>query len=26
MTEGTGDFLISDPQAREIYLGKDFNL
>jgi lipopolysaccharide export system ATP-binding protein len=26
MTEGSGDFLISDPQAREIYLGKDFNL
>jgi lipopolysaccharide export system ATP-binding protein len=26
MTEGTGDFLINDPQAREIYLGKDFNL
>jgi lipopolysaccharide export system ATP-binding protein len=26
MTEGTGDFLIHDPQAREIYLGKDFNL
>ncbi|MFZ5493897.1 MAG: LPS export ABC transporter ATP-binding protein [Verrucomicrobiota bacterium] len=26
MTEGTGDFLINDPQAREIYLGRDFNL
>ena len=26
MTEGSGDFLINDPQAREIYLGKDFNL
>ena len=26
LTEGTGDFLINDPQAREIYLGKDFNL
>jgi lipopolysaccharide export system ATP-binding protein len=26
MTEGTGDFLIHDPQAREIYLGRDFNL
>jgi len=26
LTEGTGDFLISDPKAREIYLGKDFNL
>ena len=26
MTEGSGDFLISDPQARELYLGKDFNL
>jgi lipopolysaccharide export system ATP-binding protein len=26
MTEGSGDFLIHDPQAREIYLGKDFNL
>ena len=26
MTEGTGDFLINDAQAREIYLGKDFNL
>jgi lipopolysaccharide export system ATP-binding protein len=26
MTEGTSDFLIHDPQAREIYLGKDFNL
>ena len=26
MTEGSGDFLINDPQARELYLGKDFNL
>jgi lipopolysaccharide export system ATP-binding protein len=26
MTEGTGDFLINDPKARELYLGKDFNL
>jgi lipopolysaccharide export system ATP-binding protein len=26
MTEGSGDFLIHDAQAREIYLGKDFNL
>jgi lipopolysaccharide export system ATP-binding protein len=26
LTEGSGDFLINDPQAREIYLGKDFNL
>lgn len=26
MTEGSGNFLINDPQAREIYLGKDFNL
>jgi lipopolysaccharide export system ATP-binding protein len=26
LTEGHGDFLINDPQAREIYLGKDFNL
>ena len=26
MTEGTGDFLINDEQARELYLGKDFNL
>jgi lipopolysaccharide export system ATP-binding protein len=26
MTEGTGDFLINDPQARELYLGKDFNM
>ena len=26
MTEGTGDFLIHDTQARELYLGKDFNL
>ncbi len=26
MTEGSGDFLINDPQARELYLGKDFNM
>ncbi|HVZ65898.1 MAG TPA: LPS export ABC transporter ATP-binding protein [Lacunisphaera sp.] len=26
MTEGTSDYLINDPQAREFYLGKDFNL
>jgi len=26
LTEGTGDFLINDAQAREFYLGKDFNL
>ena len=26
MTEGTGDFLINDPQARELYLGQDFNM
>ncbi|MGA3008079.1 MAG: ATP-binding cassette domain-containing protein, partial [Opitutaceae bacterium] len=26
LTEGTSDFLINDPQAREIYLGQDFNL
>ena len=26
MTEGTGDFLIHDPQARELYLGHDFNM
>ena len=26
MTEGSGEFLINDPQAREIYLGKDFNM
>ena len=26
MTEGSGDFLINDAQARELYLGKDFNL
>jgi lipopolysaccharide export system ATP-binding protein len=26
LTEGTGEFLINDPQAREIYLGQDFNL
>jgi lipopolysaccharide export system ATP-binding protein len=26
LTEGTGAFLVNDPQAREIYLGKDFNL
>jgi lipopolysaccharide export system ATP-binding protein len=26
MTEGGSAFLINDPQARELYLGKDFNL
>jgi lipopolysaccharide export system ATP-binding protein len=26
LTEGTSDFLINDPQAREIYLGQDFNM
>jgi lipopolysaccharide export system ATP-binding protein len=26
MTEGGSEFLIHDPQARELYLGKDFNL
>ncbi|HEY8932621.1 MAG TPA: LPS export ABC transporter ATP-binding protein [Rariglobus sp.] len=26
LSEGTGAFLINDPQAREFYLGKDFNL
>jgi lipopolysaccharide export system ATP-binding protein len=26
MTEGSGDFLIHDTQARELYLGTDFNL
>ncbi len=26
LTAGTGAFLVNDPQAREIYLGKDFNL
>ncbi len=26
MTEGTGDFLINDTQARELYLGQDFNM
>ncbi len=26
MTEGSSDFLFQDPQAREIYLGKDFNM
>jgi lipopolysaccharide export system ATP-binding protein len=26
MTEGSGDFLINDPKARELYLGQDFNL
>ncbi len=26
MTEGSGDFLIHDTQAREIYLGQDFNM
>lgn len=26
LTQGTGDFLINDPQAREFYLGDNFNL
>jgi len=26
LTEGTGDFLIHDPQARKFYLGEGFNL
>ena len=26
MTEGSGEFLINDAQARELYLGQDFNL
>ncbi len=26
LTNGTASFLINDPQAREFYLGKDFNL
>jgi len=26
MTEGSGHFLINDPQAREFYLGQDFNM
>jgi len=26
MTEGSGDFLINDTKARELYLGQDFNL
>ena len=26
LTEGTGDFLINDRQAREFYLGENFNL
>jgi lipopolysaccharide export system ATP-binding protein len=26
LTQGTGQFLINDPQAREFYLGKDFDL
>jgi lipopolysaccharide export system ATP-binding protein len=26
LTEGPGEFLINDPQAREIYLGQDFNM
>ncbi len=26
LTEGTSEFLISDPQAREFYLGHDFNM
>jgi len=26
LTEGDSNFLINDPQARDTYLGKDFNL
>jgi lipopolysaccharide export system ATP-binding protein len=26
LTEGTGEFLINDPKAREFYLGQDFNM
>jgi len=26
LTEGTGEFLINDPQARKYYLGEDFNM
>ncbi|MEO5957703.1 MAG: lipopolysaccharide ABC transporter ATP-binding protein, partial [Opitutaceae bacterium] len=26
LTEGTGDFLIRDEQARKFYLGESFNL
>ena len=26
LVEGTADFLVSDPRAREIYLGPDFNM
>jgi lipopolysaccharide export system ATP-binding protein len=26
LTEGTGEFLINDPRAREYYLGQDFNM
>jgi lipopolysaccharide export system ATP-binding protein len=26
LTEGTSDFLINNPKAREIYLGQDFNM
>jgi len=26
LTQGTGEFLINDPQAREFYLGENFNL
>jgi len=26
MTEGSGEFLIHDPKAREFYLGQDFNM
>jgi lipopolysaccharide export system ATP-binding protein len=26
LTEGTGDFLIRDENARKFYLGEDFNL
>jgi len=26
LTEGSGEFLINDPKAREFYLGENFNL
>ncbi len=26
LSEGTSDFLVNDPQSREFYLGKDFNM
>ena len=26
LSEGTGDFLINDPQSRKFYLGEDFNM